>query len=169
MKFITVYNVLQDYFKLSIFIPIIMLIGGIVFFRHIRKDAMGIEHIIKYIITPIYIAIMSFVLIGFIFQYSIDYFQIVKPYLEKKYLIVEGNIKDFIPMPEGGHVNESFNVNNIHFEYSSYSSTAGFKKVALSGGPLKQNGQYVRIGYIARKGIAVDNENIIVKIELLTK
>jgi hypothetical protein len=40
--------------------------------------------------------------------------------------IIEGQVKEFVPMPYQGHANESFVVNGHRFSYSDYGSTKGF-------------------------------------------
>ena len=59
---------------------------------------------------------------------------------------VEGVVQDFVPMPYGGHAEESFTVKGVPFHYSDYELTAGFNKSASHGGPIRQ-GLYVRIWY----------------------
>lgn len=79
----------------------------------------------------------------------------------KEYKIVEGEIENFNPMPYEGHTVESFTVNGIYFEYSDYILWNAFNNTASHGGPIKNNGQLVRLSYIT-----VDEENRILKIEL---
>lgn len=82
-------------------------------------------------------------------------------YENKEYEIVEGKIENFVPMPYSGHSHESFAVNGVHFEYSDYYIFYGFNNTASHGGPLKEDGQQVRLSYIT-----VHGENRILKIEL---
>ena len=84
-----------------------------------------------------------------------------KIFENKEYKVVEGIIENFHPMPHSGHDHESFIVNGVHFEYSDFYIFYGFNNTASHGGPLKQNGQEVRLSYIT-----VDGENRILKIEL---
>lgn len=79
----------------------------------------------------------------------------------KEYQVVEGVIDNFHPMPQSGHDMESFTVNGVYFKYSDYVIHYGFNNTASHGGPLKSNGQQVRLSYIT-----IDNENRILKIEL---
>lgn len=79
----------------------------------------------------------------------------------ENYLIAEGEIENFIDRPESGHIFESFTVNGVFFEYSDYIVINGFHQTSRNNGPLKQNGQEVRISYMKK-----DNENVIMKIEL---
>jgi len=79
----------------------------------------------------------------------------------KEYKTVEGKIENFKPMPYEGHAVESFTVNGVYFEYSDYILWDAFNNTASHGGPIKNNGQLVRLSYIT-----VDEENRILKIEL---
>ena len=79
----------------------------------------------------------------------------------KEYKVVEGKIENFHAMPYSGHDVESFTVNGVYFEYSDYMLVYGFNKTASHGGPLKSNGQQVRLSYIT-----VGEENRILKVEL---
>ncbi|MFN5071490.1 MAG: hypothetical protein ACK5R0_03590 [Bacteroidota bacterium] len=79
----------------------------------------------------------------------------------KEYKIVEGEIENFNPMPYEGHAVESFTVKGVYFEYSDYILWDAFNNTASHGGPIKNNGQLVRLSYIT-----VDEENRILKIEL---
>lgn len=63
------------------------------------------------------------------------------------FLVIEGEVKDFIPEPYDGHSNnESFTVSGIKFEYSYFIQTPGFHTTRSHGGPIKE-GLYVRIYY----------------------
>ena len=79
----------------------------------------------------------------------------------KNYQIVEGKIENFHPMPHSRHDVESFTVNGVYFEYSDFILVYGFNNTASHGGPLKENGQQVRLSYINENG-----DNRILKIEL---
>jgi hypothetical protein len=109
-------------------------------------------------------AFSGFALIGtlFIFPREILIRNKTKEMIEnKEYRVVEGKIENFHPMPRSGHEVESFDVNCVHFEYSDYMLQYGFNNTASHGGPLKQNGQEVRLAYITRNG-----HNRIIRIEL---
>ena len=79
----------------------------------------------------------------------------------KEYKVVEGKIEGFHPMPYSGHDVESFTVNGVYFEYSDYMRVYAFNNTSSHGGPLKRNGQQVRLSYIT-----VGEENRILKVEL---
>lgn len=89
-------------------------------------------------------------------------FQIKREYQRGNYTTIEGQITNFDPMPEEGHKHESFTLNGIHFEYSDFEPLYGFNNSASHGGPIRENGQQVRLGYVTEL-----KRNIIVKIEVL--
>ncbi|HEY1933364.1 MAG TPA: hypothetical protein VGG99_15230 [Acetobacteraceae bacterium] len=64
-----------------------------------------------------------------------------------RYSVVEGPVTHFVPMPYGGHADESFVVEGHRFAYSDYVMTPGFHNSASHGGPIRE-GLYVRIAYV---------------------
>jgi hypothetical protein len=72
-----------------------------------------------------------------------------------KYAVVQGPVTSFVPMPYGGHAEESFCVQKKCFSYSDYVVTTGFNNTASHGGPIHE-GLQVRITYI---------DNIILRLE----
>lgn len=61
--------------------------------------------------------------------------------------VVEGEVRNFKPMPYGGRVYESFEVSGVPFRYSDYEVSAGFNNAASHGGPIRE-GLRVRIAYV---------------------
>jgi len=61
--------------------------------------------------------------------------------------VVEGQVKEFIPMPYQGHARETFVVNGHPFSYSDYDETGGFNHTQSHGGPMKE-GLQVRITHV---------------------
>lgn len=59
---------------------------------------------------------------------------------------VEGEVRNFKPMPAAGHAEESFEVAGVPFHYSDYVVTGGFNNTASHGGPIGE-GLPVRIAY----------------------
>ena len=67
-----------------------------------------------------------------------------------QFIVLEGRVSDFKPMPYTGHGVESFRVNGASFTYSDYDkSKCGFRNTASHGGPIHE-GLQVRIS--ARDG-----------------
>lgn len=86
----------------------------------------------------------------------------VGAYKKGNYLIVEGYIENFTPMSNGGHKRESFDINGVHFEYSDAEIIQGYNTPRFHGGIIKENGQYLKIGYVYYNS---SYGNIIVRIE----
>ncbi|HUJ93569.1 MAG TPA: hypothetical protein VLW46_01240 [Candidatus Bathyarchaeia archaeon] len=83
--------------------------------------------------------------IAFASTYS-SYRRLLQTYRTGRYLVVEGIVQDFHPMPYEGHQNECFSVQREWFCYSDYAVQAGFNQSASHGGPIRQ-GLPVRIAY----------------------
>lgn len=66
--------------------------------------------------------------------------------------VVEGPVREFVPMPLAGHAMESFVVDGRRFEYSDYVVTAGFNNTASHGGPIAE-GLQVRVSHV--RGVIV--------------
>ena len=98
------------------------------------------------------------VLLGQIDMYN----KIVKAYEQGNYQIVEGYIENFDPMPYGGHKEESFDINGVHFSYSDFSVQPGYHNAKSHGGVITGNGQHLKIGYVYYNSA---EGNIIVYIE----
>jgi hypothetical protein len=60
--------------------------------------------------------------------------------------VVEGVVRDFRPMPQSGHGQESFTVNGISFVYSDFVVTPGFRQTQFRHGPIRE-GLRVRIHF----------------------
>ena len=60
--------------------------------------------------------------------------------------IVEGPVAEFVPMPYGGHAEESFSVLGVRFSYSDYGVSDAFNNTSSHGGPVSKD-SYVRICY----------------------
>ena len=103
-------------------------------------------------------------LIVFLFQGHM-YFKTVGAYQRGQYEVVEGYVENFDPMPYGGHTNESFEINDVYFEYSDYNVTSGYRNTKSHGGVITGDGQYLKIGYVYYNSTY---GNIIVYIEELS-
>jgi hypothetical protein len=79
-----------------------------------------------------------------------------------KYKTVEGRVENFHPMPAAGHDTEHFDVNSVHFDYSSNDlGDLGYNATQVDGGIMK-SGLYVRLTYITDY-----DRNAILKIDTL--
>ena len=113
-------------------------------------------------IEPVKIFCLCFALFGIMtICMLIDmYRKTVIAYKNNDYQIVEGYVENFDPMSHGGHKNETFEINGVKFGYSDYTIMIGYHNAKSHGGVIRDNGQYLKIGYVH-----YNNENIIVYIE----
>lgn len=81
-----------------------------------------------------------------------EYETVVEGYHQGDYLIVEGEVENFSPMPELGHGSESFTVEGVEFSYTWYEERYAYHTPLVRGGVIQENGQYVRIGYVEFDG-----------------
>ena len=102
--------------------------------------------------------IFSIILISSILTSRLE---IKEKYTSGRYTLLDGKIMDFHPMPVEGHSDESFTLNGIHFEYSDFEPMYSSSNSASHGGPIKFEGQQVRIGFITNKG-----KNIILRVDV---
>lgn len=82
----------------------------------------------------------------------------------QNFLIVQGEIENFSHRNVNGQTFESFTVQGEKFEYSDYIVIDGFHQTSENNGPIRGNGQQVRISYKVS-----DNENLIMKLEIKKK
>jgi hypothetical protein len=61
--------------------------------------------------------------------------------------LVEGTVRDFIPMPYAGHAMERFCIQSKCFEYSDYDVTSGFNNTSSHDGPIRE-GLPVRVTFV---------------------
>lgn len=103
-------------------------------FNSVLFAALGISFIVFYEAINLYIALRS-----------------------NQFMIVQGRVTQFVPMPYGGHADESFVVSGRRYNYSDYQISAAFNNTQSHGGPMRE-GLQVRItdvkGQIARLEIA---------------
>lgn len=107
------------------------------------------------------LCVVSCVLLVTLTTTIIDYYNIQKIYNDRNWLIVEGEVEDFIPMELEGHSSESFTVNGVNFTYSRSAPTYGYHLAKVDGGYIKGNGQKIRIHYVN-----YNNNNLILKLEI---
>jgi hypothetical protein len=157
----TVFDVREQAFEMKHLLPLMFVLVGIGIVWYARRYEVppkrrsrtlfgclftGIGLIVSLVMIPGYLSARSE------YRHRMDVGQ---------FDVVEGVIENFHPMPREGHQMESFTVNGVYFEYSDYKLMVGFNNTASHGGPIKRNGQEVRLSYIWVKG-----ENRILKIEL---
>ena len=92
------------------------------------------------------------------------YSRTVAAYKKGEYMVVEGYVENFVPMPYEGKADESFEINGVKFFYSDYEVQYGYNTSKSHGGVITGDGQHLKIGYVYyNKGYG----NIIVYIEEL--
>lgn len=150
--FVKVFDVLESGFKdwhFSAFGLIFVLIGG-----------LGL------VFSPERRGFFRYGILGFaILWTTTSFLATYAPYLRHKELaqenrcsVVEGPVEHFIPMPSGGHAQESLSVFGVPFNYSDFGPTDAFNNAASHGGPIKSD-SYVRICYDP-------SENAILRLEI---
>ena len=83
-------------------------------------------------------------------------------YDQRKYLLIEGLVRNFDPMPKSGHKQERFTVNGVPFAFSDTDeSTYGYHQAASQGGAIRP-GLRIRIGYFNNQG-----QNVILRLDTL--
>jgi len=140
-----------DFFML---IPISMLIFIIIFPRLLRRGFMGKEIVEKY--SEKFVRVFQIIAIVFISFFSVivywgqfDMYRTIKDIYDRgEYEIVEGYVENFVPMPYEGHADESFEINNVCFEYSDYTVMTGYHNAKSHGGVIRGDGQHLKIGYV---------------------
>lgn len=170
MEYVKVYEV--PIFQMNFIIPsLIALIGfamPFIIFKLKNSDEFNDtekSNIFARIFAVLLVAGYLFGLGAFVYQMFPVFFRTTLNHLDrvknKNYEVVEGSVENFTPMPYGGHAKESFYVNGAYFEYSDYEITGGFNNTASHGGPIKGNGQKVRISYYSKR----NRSNIILILE----
>lgn len=84
-----------------------------------------------------------------------DYQGAVSAMRNNRAKVIEGIVTQFRPMPYTGHAKESFVVEGIRFEYSDYTTTAGFNNTTSHGGPIRE-GLPVKIWYVGGRILRLD-------------
>ena len=164
MNYTTVYEVVNEELDSSLFIPLIFMVVGFgisyVTYKFFAKGSLR-SYVIGFgILFGLFALVFSIVTIP---SNLIDYNKTMKAYEKGNYKTEIGKIESFEPMPFGGHQQEKFTLNGIEFDYSDFSLYYyGFHNSASHGGPIKENGQEVKIGYITSES----GKNVIWKIEL---
>ena len=83
-----------------------------------------------------------------------EYRNAQKAFATHAYSVSEGMVKDFVPMPPGGHAMESFVVNGVRFEYGSGWGSTTFNSEWNKG--FIYNGVEARITFVGKDIIKVE-------------
>jgi hypothetical protein len=152
------YRVVFDVTQISFqwWLPLLILIGGALFVvvgwavRTIGDTATSTKGTF-FQIGGVAFSLMAFLF--FILMYR-EYRQVQNAIATHSYSVSEGTVRDFVPMPPGGHAMESFAVNGVRFEYGGAWGSIGFN-AALNRG-LIHNGVEARITYVGEHIIKVE-------------
>ncbi len=162
MNYQTVFEVTDKSFSWMCLIP--LLVSAVLFFfawynRKYRHGLPGVK--IGIIVLTIIGGITLFISIILIPTSLLNQLETKQKYTSGRYQLIEGKIVDFHPMPVEGHSNESFTLNGVYFEYSDFQPMYSFNNSASHGGPIRFEGQQVRIGFITDKG-----KNLILRVDV---
>lgn len=114
----------------------------------------------KFIVVFLSALIASILPLIFIFIDIDEYNKLSNMIKTGDYLVVEGIVEEFSPMPKGGHANESFYIEGVFFEYSDYNGGVGYNSTYHYGGVIRENGQRLQIVYCEKE----DSSKVILKI-----
>ncbi|HVY74902.1 MAG TPA: hypothetical protein VG890_08745 [Puia sp.] len=144
----------------SLLWPLLCVAAGFAIFYYSKKDTTQKERNRTKGIGIVFILFSGLFSAMIIPSHLKEYFTTKNIYENKKYIIVEGHVDHYHPMPWGGHDTERFEVKGVEFEYSDYDLTDyGYNNTASKGGVIKDN-LYVRISYFNN-----GRRNVILKLE----
>jgi hypothetical protein len=106
-------------------------------------------------VMPIYLLIFGLIGVGAGWLNYSNFAELRDTTRNGKAEVVEGLVKEFVPMPYHGHGKESFVVNGHRFSYSDYDLTKGFNQSQSHGGPIRE-GLQVRIAHVDGKIIKLE-------------
>ena len=127
----------------------------------ISQETNHKQVIIERVVSICGLCIVCLVFIITLTTTIIDYCNVQSIYNDGEFMIVEGEVEDFVPMKLDGHSSESFSLNGVKFSYSRSIPINGYHLAKVDGGYIKENGQIIRIHYINYNG-----DNLILKLEI---
>ena len=145
-----------------IFVVVMILIMPTVIRKSYEKK--GIDINIKFVRVFCCFAMVFLLLwcvLGFGGQWNMHN-KIIGAYERGEYQTVEGYVENFDPMPYGGKMDESFEINGVKFAYSDYNTQPGYNNAKSHGGVITGDGQHLKIHYVY---LNETHGNIIVYIE----
>ena len=94
----------------------------------------------------------------------ITYKNVVVAYQMGEYETVIGQVQEYKPPSTNLNPWESFSVDGVSFSYGGGEcrNYFGFDKTSINGGPITQNGLFVRVSYVV-----YDGKNIIVQLDII--
>ena len=94
-------------------------------------------------------------------RFCFGYVQVIQAYKQGNYKSVEGYVENFIPASSGGEdqedmEEESFDIKGVHFPMVINLLRSLVTQTIDTGGYIKKDGQYLKIGYIStEKGYVI--------------
>lgn len=166
-----VYDFARQWPKIGLMLyPLLFVAGGIAIYRKARQEANETRDPLLDISNrqwgmwggALFAAFAGLLSVVAIPSMIGEYMQTRDVYAQKRYRLVQGAVRDFDPMPAGGHKTEDFTVQGVPFSIANMNSTTyGYNQAASEGGVLRA-GIPVRIAYFTRGG-----RNIILKLDTL--
>lgn len=117
----------------------------------------------KWLLTSVFLAMIG---IYILFSQINAYRNVVLAYQQGKFLIVTGNVQNYMAPSSTLNKYESFSVSGISFSYggSEGKNYFGYDKTILDGGSINGNGVFVTVYYIIYDD--KDDKNVIVRLDV---
>lgn len=140
--------------------PIIFLVLGLVSLR-LRKN----KYLFNKKMALIFGLLMGFASIlssiFFVGRTISNYENIIQPYEQEESIKIEGYVENLVLYKSIGSGTDEFEINGVTFIIGN-DLYSGLQKTAVEGGPINQEGMYLRIEYVE-----LNYMNIIVHLDLL--
>jgi len=152
MDYHTVFEITRKGFEwwvLSVFLGVPAI--ALILWRDLRNPGISFRKLFAYF-GMAFFGICGTV--AFVGNYR-DFEQCKRAYERGNYVVVQGLVHDFQPMPYEGHANECFAVSDQRFCYSDYAVYPGFNNATSHGGPIRE-GLPVRISYIGNDILKIE-------------
>ena len=130
--------------KFDTFIVMPLMILVLLDYKLMQNQFQGSRRFIVQTVMVFAALLSLFMLVEQVDQYR----KIVLAYQKGDYMIIEGYVENFHPMPDQGHGTEHFELDGIRFEYSDATVMQGYHTSRPKGGVITGDGQHLRIGYI---------------------
>ena len=143
MQYLTVYSILTDSARIPWFHLVVGVLVFPIFFYALWRQGARLK------LLPVLAAALlwNMIIIPCSWCMNNQHNEAQKLLRSGQCQVVEGPIEHFVPMPYGGHAEESFTVKGVKFEYSDFNdSKPGFNKSESHGGPIHKD-MWVRLKY----------------------
>ncbi|MBQ7345243.1 MAG: hypothetical protein IJW45_04175 [Oscillospiraceae bacterium] len=158
------YEVSFQFYSMYYTPAIVLLLAAIPFFmlRKIRTQIEVRMQLLWFLSGMVMVgALIAQIILGIcVYQ---DHQRFVVAYQQGDYETVIGEVENFVPMPNVGKGDESFQIDGVPFSYSPTRIHQGYHDPGTQGRAITGNGQLLKVGYIEK-----DGQNYIVYIEQLS-